>query len=181
MSFESAAAALEDGLGEGGEGFYWCSETPLLALQRPDEDLDLHWPQGCGQEKASLSGLQAFRRCRPAELCGLEATWRRLHGSGQWEEEHVLTGSILSTWAVLGTALAAKQRIPLVRARLLDGGAIVGVRVRSERLQEVRYVLSALHDQKSQGENTQELGDDVRIHVNATEHRMFIHLLMFVD
>ena len=85
-----------------------------------------------------------------------------LHGSsadlaGRWEDEHVLTGSILSTWAVLGTAISGAstysrlkvQRIPLVRAKLPDGGAIVGVRVRHERLQEVRYVLSALHDAKT--------------------------------
>lgn len=40
--------------------------------------------------------------------------WRRLHGAsaksaGRWQEEHVLTGSILSTWAVLGTAIQAEK------------------------------------------------------------------------
>ena len=124
--------------------------------------------------------------------------WRDLHGAslrhaGRWQEEHVLTGSILSTWAVLGTAIRAEkttrsgscvldrsmadgimmtscqfqlfffldrqrspeiarlqvQKIPLVRAKLADGGAIVGVKVHHDRLQEVRYVLSALHQERS--------------------------------
>lgn len=43
------------------------------------------------------------------------------------------------------------QKIPLVRAKLADGGAIVGVKVHQDRLQEVRYVLSALHELRSKG------------------------------
>lgn len=43
------------------------------------------------------------------------------------------------------------QKIPLVRAKLADGGAIVGVKVHQHRLQEVRYVLSALHELRSKG------------------------------
>ena len=41
------------------------------------------------------------------------------------------------------------QKIPLVRAKLADGGAIVGVKVHHDRLQEVKYVLSALHEERS--------------------------------
>ena len=135
-----------------------------------DADLDLHWPQGPPAEhgweqhvsSAKLRKGDFFHKAGADELPNVSTIWKRLHGSsadlaGRWEDEHVLTGSILSTWAVLGTAISGAstysrlkvQRIPLVRAKLPDGGAIVGVRVRHERLQEVRYVLSALHDAKT--------------------------------
>lgn len=52
----------------------------------------------------------------------------------------------------ISSASAARlkvQKIPLVRAKLADGGAIVGVKVHHDRLQEVKYVLSALHEERS--------------------------------
>ncbi|CAK9070815.1 unnamed protein product [Durusdinium trenchii] len=122
-----------------------------------DADLDLHWPQGPPAEhgweqhvsSAKLRKGDFFHKAGADELPNVSTIWKRLHGSsadlaGRWEDEHVLTGSILSTWAVLGTAISGAstysrlkvQRIPLVRAKLPDGGAIVGVRVRHERLQE---------------------------------------------
>ena len=135
-----------------------------------DLDLDLHWPQGPPAEHGweqhvssnSLRKGDFFHKAGEDEVSNVGSIWKRLHGSsgdlaGRWQDEHVLTGSILSTWAVLGSAVSGaktysrlkSQKIPLVRAKLLDGGAIVGVRVHQERLQEVRYVLSALHDAKS--------------------------------
>ena len=69
-------------------------------------------------------------------------------------EEHVLSGSILNTWAVVGAAVGCGSqgkpgKIPLVRAQLTGGGTVVGVRVRPEHLSEVRYALAALGGSKS--------------------------------
>lgn len=147
-----------------------------------DADLDLHWPQGPPAEhdadqqvsSATLRRGDFFLKTGNSELRTVESRWRELHGAsarhaGRWQEEHVLTGSILSTWAVLGTAIQAErttrlkvQKIPLVRAKLADGGAIVGVKVHHDRLQEVKYVLSALHEERSSKGNKEANELDVR-------------------
>jgi len=135
-----------------------------------DPEYDLHGPHGLPQQfssgrsvdKDTLSKGLVFRRAAPAELPQVERVWRATHSaseaaSSRWSEEHILTGSILSTWAVLGAAVgggssslqARVTKIPLVRARLVDGGAVVGVRVRPERLDEVRYVMATLREARS--------------------------------
>eukprot|EP00931_Biecheleriopsis_adriatica_P050486 TRINITY_DN29233_c0_g1_i1.p1 TRINITY_DN29233_c0_g1~~TRINITY_DN29233_c0_g1_i1.p1 ORF type:complete len:1339 (-),score=321.42 TRINITY_DN29233_c0_g1_i1:43-4026(-) len=146
-------------------------------------EYDLHGPRGTVPgysfgETASHYALnkgEMFRRASVAELPQVESTWRAAHsasssrGGERWSEEHVLTGSILSTWAVLGAAVrgendytaasrGAQRKIPLVRSRLADGGAVVGVRVRPGRLEEVRYALAALREARS-GEDATSGGD----------------------
>ena len=159
------------------------SPSPLLAVARPllrgarlgalaesedgDEsniEFELHWPKGPpdghGEQRvyaATLRKGERFCKAKASEISKVQAAWQaaRSGSSHRWHEEHVLTGSILSTWAVLGTAIGASQsskaprKIPLVRAKLVDGGAVVGVRVQPERLQEVRYVLAALCEERS--------------------------------
>ncbi|CAK9074342.1 Protein FORGETTER 1 (Protein EMBRYO DEFECTIVE 1135), partial [Durusdinium trenchii] len=160
-----------------------------------DADLDLHWPQGPPAEhgweqhvsSAKLRKGDFFHKAGADELPNVSTIWKRLHGSsadlaGRWEDEHVLTGSILSTWAVLGTAISGAstysrlkvQRIPLVRAKLPDGGAIVGVRVRHERLQEVRYVLSALHDAKTKTTSENKEADQLGVRKLSAELEAFL-------
>ena len=130
-----------------------------------ETELELHWPQppaGTSEQRVSASTLrrsEKFRKAKANELSRVQAAWKAARsGSQHWHEEHILTGSILSTWAVLGTAISATQsskaprKIPLVRTKLADGGAVVGVRVQPERLQEVRYVLSALCEERSSKE-----------------------------
>ncbi|CAJ1373490.1 unnamed protein product [Effrenium voratum] len=135
--------------------------------EESDAELDLHWPQGPPPDasldqrilSSTLGRGESFRRVMPSELKQVQVAWQRLHqaaSGGRWQDEHVLTGSILSTWAVLGTAIGAevssrlkKTKIPLVRAKLSDGGAVVGVRLQPDRLKEVRYVLSALYEERS--------------------------------
>ncbi|CAE7537963.1 Sbno2 [Symbiodinium microadriaticum] len=159
--------------------------------EESDVEFELHWPQGppagCDLERVYASTLRQGERFRKAKASQLgqvqsawQAAWQFRTASERWQEEHVLTGSILSTWAVLGTAIGTVQsskvrKIPLVRAKLTDGGAIVGVRVQPERLQEVRYLLSAISEQggKSSQESTKvesvELADEEHVdHIDVT-------------
>ncbi|CAE7803379.1 Sbno2 [Symbiodinium sp. CCMP2456] len=155
-----------------------------------DVEFELHWPQGppagCDLEQrvyaSTLRQGTRFRKAKASELgqvqSAWQAAWQLRNASERWQEEHVLTGSILSTWAVLGTAIGTVQsskvrRIPLVRAKLTDGGAIVGVRVQPERIQEVRYLLSAISEQGGKSkESTKvevELADEEHVeHIDVT-------------
>ena len=157
--------------------------------EESDVECELHWPQsppaGCDLEHrvyaSTLRQGERFRKAKTSELgqvqSAWQAAWQLRNASERWQEEHVLTGSILSTWAVLGTAIGTAQsskvrRIPLVRAKLTDGGAIVGVRVQPERIQEVRYLLSAISEQggKTSKESTKvELADEEQVdHIDVT-------------
>merc|ERR1719362_2254860 len=167
------------------DGFYWHSGAVggrgvVLALKQQqhlqglfrneadDEDddplFDIVWPEGSrGRSKARPVQCESllqhpFTRIREGEVQQAERAWNKLHqaaGQERAAEEHVLSGSILNTWASVGSAVHGGmtrhgiKKLPLVRATLSDGGAVVGVRVRPEQLEEVRYALSALQQQAS--------------------------------
>lgn len=134
-----------------------------------DKQYDLYHPEGIAARHASRSVTRetlrgsSFRRTRDAERAEVEQTWKALHAAGadsRFADEHVLSGSILNTWAVVGSAVSyvpgshsskrgdkSTRKIPLVRAQLAGGGSVVGVRVRPGCLQEVRYALQSLLEQ----------------------------------
>jgi len=180
ISWEAASEICERHCDGGPEGFYWhqtcgAERGVLLAVARPllhgtrgleedDEDeqqFEIHDPQGGDPLYARGGSLRReslrrspFRLVGSSERGELQRVWKAQHAATQakrYAEEHVLSGSILNTWAVVGGAVGctstrsgAQKRIPLVRARLADGGAVVGVRVLPEHLAEVRYALNAL-------------------------------------
>eukprot|EP00928_Gymnodinium_smaydae_P041733 TRINITY_DN281_c0_g1_i2.p1 TRINITY_DN281_c0_g1~~TRINITY_DN281_c0_g1_i2.p1 ORF type:complete len:1359 (-),score=307.07 TRINITY_DN281_c0_g1_i2:51-3971(-) len=183
VSWAAAKQLLEEHCERVAEGLYWrqgrgSQREVVLAVAKPavrslrgagggsddDDDepvFDLHSPEGIRDGAVSRDDLMdEFCKVRANERDEAERVWKAKHaqlGDGRWREEHVLTGSILNTWAVLGSAItnerepvararAASKKIPLVRARLADGGAVVGVRVQPERLPEVRYALKALSE-----------------------------------
>jgi hypothetical protein len=128
-----------------------------------DEPLyDLHGPRGiCSRYNGRLitrDVLQEkpFQRARDCDILAVESAWKSQLASScdlRWVEAHVLSGSILNTWAVVGSAMGHSssparagmpRKIPLVRAQLTGGGAMVGVRIRPETLEGVRYALNAM-------------------------------------
>lgn len=129
-------------------------EERIFDLYRPHSG-DLQVPHGDLVSGTRFNRVQDSATNRRA----LEQSWRQeFAAAGRWTEDHVLSGSILNTWAVVGSAVCGDQsysrkaiskKLPLVRAALADGGAVVGIRVSPQHLNQVRYALSALASQSS--------------------------------
>jgi len=139
------------------------SADPQMSDGDDDQLFDLYTPMRPAAAKLAAVDREAlssddFQKISNAELPAAERAWKAALASGsaqRWTEEHVLSGSVLNTWSALSSVkqLASRRRkagaeqphrIPLVRAQLVGGGAVVGVRVQAAQLPEVRHALASL-------------------------------------
>jgi len=135
-------------------------ETGYMYDDDDEVQFDIYTPFGmttadsAAVDRDTLSS-PPYSKVTHMELAEAGRVWVATFGaSDRWVEEHIISGSVLNTWSALGAVTATQRggqhrpRIPLVRAQLQDGTAVVGVRVRPERLSQVRYALSALQQQQ---------------------------------